>query len=708
MPKTTKSAAAKARVDAHQGLCSINNFTAMNKQGMINHLRREKVIFDASATRPELEITHSSALSAFNIAAAAATNEDILNLGEIYEDKSVVVNNIGVNHTSTFPIPRVILLQPPSVVIAPYDIFQDLFRQFHDTTLAKANMELDLITAIDDCGIYEPSDVALLLSPHMDSELQAVVSCLKGSGKARLLSILERLRLHDEVTNMPTSVDISSPSSKVSLVTIPPQNLATLSAKVGQSAIITEAPVLSPIVQAQEAEIAALKKSLALAMGKTLVPKGIAVKGKRRAKSSALHADDDDDNDDIDDDSDDEVDDEITSRSSNGESIDSSDRDDRRSVVSAHRKIIPLTFATKKSDKKYKALSALYISTGKEIFPVHLRVISFPELLHSALSGVDESSIICFNLELGVFSTRFREGSHLGIHKRNMVLVTKEYIGPAQSPTVVNRGQFIRHSGLNNTTVGYPQTIAQCMLMVDSLLFQVCHSESSLSDKTSMNWTVHLLQFKADVGVLIQSLGVTDSPKGKHIVNRAAVCRFFYCKLNQAAVNEDPTLLSTHLFSDWRNLTDFCTDGSILKPDVLSAIITLSGYRCEDHGCGALGGNKELCSTCKLQSPMSAKLFPSSKQPTSEQRNNDYRKDKGAARKAFLASPAGAAVRQLDANDPAAYSAFIAACPKWSSSSAPDSKESASSSKTYDAATCHEYMYKHQAEFDLPVGLRSV
>jgi hypothetical protein len=243
--------------------------------------------------------------------------------------------------------------------------------------------------------------------------------------------------------------------------------------------------------------------------------------------------------------------------------------------------------------------------------------------------------------------------------------------------------------------------------MVDYLLIQVCHKKSSLANKTSKKWTVYLLRFKAEVNVLIQGLGVTDAPKAKHIIYRAAVCRFFYIKINQAAVNEDPTLLTTRLNSDWRKLTDWCINGTVIKPDMIVSILQLAGYRCEDISCGALASNNQLCSSCKLQTATSGKLFPSSKPSTFDSKNANYKRDRLAAKVAFVASPEGAAFRLLDINDTSVHKAFVSAFPTWASATAHDQKESTYTTKTYDAATCHDYLLKHQAEFDLPVGLRS-
>lgn len=242
------------------------------------------------------------------------------------------------------------------------------------------------------------------------------------------------------------------------------------------------------------------------------------------------------------------------------------------------------------------------------------------------MSGKNETCLLTYNAELGIFATRFRDALSLGLPKRNLVLQAEEFVGPADSPTISNTGQFISHSGINYTPMGYPQTIAQCFEMIDGLLFQVCHKESSLSTKNSRRWTVNLLKFKAEVTILIQGLGVTDSPKSNHILHRAAACRYFYHKINQAAINEDSGLLVAGLNSDWRKLTDWATNGSVVKPDVLVAVLQLSGYRCEDTACGALASNNHFCSTCKLSTPMSEKLFPSSKQPASEANNTSYKK----------------------------------------------------------------------------------
>jgi hypothetical protein len=750
------SAEAQARALASPIICSRSIFDSLARPQMMEHLQRFDVPFGQYDVKETLKAIHGKAFD-IQTTQIAASKTAIPVLEQIYKQPDVIS---GVN--ASIPPPR----QPIEVVnpiaattvlaSSQLSIFQDAFNMLHNKQHAKRDMAASLDEAIDDCGIQIPSDIYHLVGPDMESELQAVLLCLNGCGKSKLQEQLQRLRNEINITKGALSTDVTKqlsaslplpsvfqiaepilspafspplaplkqssvlmkPVSEISTTVAPPLSaegrmIADLQAQLqslqapkpqksiplSSPAIVIEAPVSSPNEKAQELRIAALERSLAIATGS-------AVKGKTKGKSSPLPADNNDDNDD-DENDDDSDDDEITSRSSNGESVDSSVGDDKRSVITTSRKLVPLVFETKKEQRKFQKLSELYLATGKRVFPESLLVISFKDLARAALSGKNETALMTYNAELGVYATRFREALSLGLSKRNLVLLSEEFIGPAENPTIVNTGQFISYSGVNNMSKGYPQTIAECFQMVDSLLFQVSHKDSTLSNRASRKWTVNLLEFKAAVTLLIQGLGVTDSPKGKHIVYRAATCRFFYEKLNHAAIWENADLLNEELASEWRKFTDWATNGSVMKPDELNAMIQISGFRCEDNSCGAIASNNHFCPTCKLQTPLSVKLFSLTKQTTSETSGADYRRDKQKAKKDFIDSAAGAAFRHLNPGDPALYAAFIAALPRWAPSSAPDRKEAPSPPKPYDTATCQDYLYKHQAEFDLPVGLRS-
>jgi hypothetical protein len=451
-------------------------------------------------------------------------------------------------------------------------------------------------------------------------------------------------------------------------------------------------------------EIAALRKALADATVKSSSASDRRIdskKGKTFIKSppalkSVCH------------DSDNEVDaDELRSLSSN-EAIDSSDDEDDNNSFSSLRRTAPLKLVSRSQLlKKAQKQSALFLGDAEQVFPKATRVLDFPQLADCALSGSTTTGLMSYNIEQGIYSSVFMPEP--GIHRRNLALRAVEFMGPANSPVITMRSRFVSHNGINYTPIGYPQTIGQGMLMLDDLIKQATHADSSLVHEQSRLWVSNLLEFKREVTILIQTLlpGSPDTPKPKHIVNRAAILRFMWTKANQSAVQQDPTLLNTDLLADWRRFIDPFTNGTVIKQEVLTAILRLSGYKCSNNACGALGENEHLCPSCKLSTKTSLLLFPVVKTDAGiSKATQSWTTERNVARAAFKASPAGAAFRQLPDGDRSLYNAFIVAFPAWRHQpSSP--KEVALSVATYDIAHCRDYLLKHQEKFDLPVGLRS-
>jgi hypothetical protein len=161
------AAQAAFKANSGSGLCSQTIFNALNRISALQHLDRESVTFDRTASMEKLRIYHKEALAATIALANAAPVEVQPLLQEVY---SVLPEPSGVNNSSqsVLPLPRQPLVKSSNIV-TPTNILESVFTTFHDTCLAKHDLKATLTSAIDDCGITDSTMVVCLLDPGMIS-----------------------------------------------------------------------------------------------------------------------------------------------------------------------------------------------------------------------------------------------------------------------------------------------------------------------------------------------------------------------------------------------------------------------------------------------------------------------------------------------------------------------------------------------------------
>jgi hypothetical protein len=182
------AAQAAAKANAEPGLCTKGTFSSMNRNSMVQHLDRESVTFDRYVSMDKLKLCHKEVLAAATALATAALVEVQPLLQEVY---SPLPQPSGVNNSSqsVLPPPRQPLVNS-SDLVAPTNIFEEVFLTFHDTSSAKHDMKSTLTSAIDDCGIIDSTKVICLLDPGMKLDVDVVLNCLKGAARVTLINML--------------------------------------------------------------------------------------------------------------------------------------------------------------------------------------------------------------------------------------------------------------------------------------------------------------------------------------------------------------------------------------------------------------------------------------------------------------------------------------------------------------------------------------
>ena len=756
---------AHAKATQETGLCSVTTFKALSNANMKTHLIRETA--------------SSSSVNKLNKQDLISRHQSMWNDLALAPDSGIdsIFEEVTSNFAAINPMAQGVVIQAK---VNQTEVFQEIF----EVLLSSRYVSEDNLTihkaAVAACGISEPSEIEFLV--QMNAEIEKIASLITSLGKFKLEKALAKLTppviiasinvagvapvtstpiiavvpsinsshvatpavVNRIVLSTPLNTDVLAPVTETGVV--PSIMLSTVVTPVVSPSLPREATTSSPFMiekDVKDVEIDELQKIIVQmwAEQKSSASKGKAPKNSKsedvseveqlrteiarmralmnkqkthKSKGSKGKASPGVDNDDDDDDDDDE-DDEESSISSRGTAISKTVADPK---ITGYK-----SYDNNNDADKYADLNTQLVKDGKYIFPKMLKILNFEELAAEALSSGENSGLLSFTIELGVWSSAFR--SVPGQAKKIKSLQAKEITGTQASPTPSNRSSFLSNTGINYVPTGYPQTIKECMDWLDHLMTQSCHEDSTLSKDLASEWVRAIIRFKTEITILIKTLLplAFDSPQPKHLVNRALVCRAFFIFLNRAIINEEPALLHKNLTIEFGRLVDPFTNGTTIDPAVFTAMLQLLGMRCTVSSCGTLGENSLLCYACQVVTPLSIALFPpktATSTPTTAN-NPQYKKwaeDRRAAKIEFQASPAGALFRthKIDARD--LHRAFVAAFPLWDTSNAPSTGsgsgskaavlgDSSMSPKVCDIGTCHDYVYRNQIKFGLPYDKRS-